>query len=94
VFDLRTDTVVIADFGMACGQNKGQLNPSIIRERQVVVDFSVGLKGSPFAEEATIRGARYIDPAAVFATNLNLQFRQLTGRDLPADAFEKGLEQN
>lgn len=94
VFDLRTDTVVIADFGMACGQNKGQLNPSIIRERQVVVDFSVGLKGSPFAEEATMRGARYIDPAAVFATNLNLQFRQLTGRDLPPDAFQKGLEQN
>ncbi|MFN9040311.1 MAG: hypothetical protein ACK5YO_28730, partial [Planctomyces sp.] len=37
------------------------------------------------------RGAQYIDPVSVFAANLNLQFRQLTGRDLPPDAFEKGL---
>ena len=91
VYDLRCDTLVLADPDMPCGLSKGQVNPGIIRERQVVVDLTVGLSGSPFAEEAAARGARYIDPASVFAANLNLQFRQLTGRDLPPNAFEKGL---
>ncbi|MFO1004120.1 MAG: type I 3-dehydroquinate dehydratase [Planctomycetaceae bacterium] len=91
VHDNRTDTLVIADFGMECGTAKGQLNPMIIRERMTVVDLSVGMAGSAFAEEARARGARYIDPLSVFATNLNLQFKQLTGRDLPEGAFQMGL---
>ena len=91
VHDLRTDTLVFADFGMSCGLLKGQANPTIIRERMTVVDLTVGLRGSAFADEAHARGARYIDPASVFAIQLNLQFRQLTGRDLPEDAFAKGL---
>jgi len=91
VHDIRTDTLVIADFGLECGMTKGQLNPSIIRERMTVVDLTVGMEGSVFAEEASVRGARYINPMSVFAAQLNLQFRQLTGRDLPEEAFVKGL---
>ncbi len=91
VHDLRTDTLVLADFGMECGLTKGLLNPSIIRERMTVVDLTVGMQGSGFAEEARARGARYIDPMSVFTSQLDLQFHQLTGRDLPEDAFAKGL---
>lgn len=91
VHDVRTDTLVLADFGMECGLGKGQINPSLIRERMTVVDLTVGMAGSDFAEEASARGARYLDPMSVFAAQLNLQFRHLTGRDLPSDAFAKGL---
>jgi len=91
VHDLRTDTLVLADFGMPCGPAKGQMNPTIIHERMTVVDLTAGSKGSVFAEEAKARGARYIDPASVFAVQLQLQFRQLTGRDLPEDAFAMRL---
>ena len=63
----------------------------VIRERMTVVDLTVGMLDSPFADEAIARGAKYIDPASVFAVQLNLQFRQLTGRDLPPEAFQKGL---
>lgn len=91
VFDLRADTVVIADYGMSSGLGKGQLNPSIIRERQTVVDLSAGMTGSEFAEEARLRGARYIDPASVFVEQIKLHFRLLTGRELPESAFQKGL---
>jgi 3-dehydroquinate dehydratase/shikimate dehydrogenase len=91
VYDLRCDTLVIADYGIPCGLTKGCLNPSIIRERQIVVDLSTGLRGAEFAEEAQARGARYIDPVTVFAARLDLQFRQLTGRGLPPDAFQQGL---
>ena len=76
---------------MPCGLAKGQLNPMVIRERMTIVDLTVGLQGSPFAEEAVARGAKYIDPASVFAIQLNLQFRQLTGRDLPEGSFQMGL---
>jgi 3-dehydroquinate dehydratase/shikimate dehydrogenase len=91
VFDLRADTVVIADYGMSCGPGKGQLNPAIIRERQTVVDLSAGITGSEFAEEARLRGARYVDPASVFVEQIKLHFRLLTGRELPETAFQKGL---
>ncbi len=91
VHDVRTDTLVLADFGLPCGLSKGQVNPSIIRERMTVVDLTVGLRGSPFADEAEARGAKYIDPTAVFAKQLGLQFQKLTGQPLPPEAFEKGL---
>jgi 3-dehydroquinate dehydratase / shikimate dehydrogenase len=91
VHDQRADTLVLADFGMSCGLAKGQVNPMMIRERMTVVDLTVGLNGSVFADEAVARGAKYITPASVFSRQLNLQFRQLTGRDLPVDAFAKGL---
>ena len=91
VYDLRCDTLVLADPDMPCGLSKGQVNPGIIRERQIVVDLTVGLSGSPFAEESAARGARYIDPSSVFAANLNLQFKQLTGKDLPPNSFERAL---
>jgi len=81
----------LGDLGLTCGQAKGQVNAMIMRERMTVVDLSVGLRGSTFAEEAHARGVRYIDPASVFAVQLNLQFQQLTGRELPEDAFAKGL---
>jgi 3-dehydroquinate dehydratase/shikimate dehydrogenase len=91
VYDQRCDTLVLADPDMPCGLSKGQVNPGIIRERQIVVDLTVGLSGSPFAEESAARGARYIDPASVFAANVNLQFKQLTGKDLPPNSFERAL---
>ena len=91
VQDVRTDVVVFADKGMSCGSAKGQVNPMMMRERMTVVDLTVALSGSAFAEEARSRGARYLDPVAVFAIQLNLQFHQLTGRDLPQNAFAEGL---
>lgn len=91
VHDARTDVVVFADRGMSCGLVKGQVNPMLMRERMTVVDLTVALSGSAFADEARSRGARYIDPVSVFAILLNLQFHQLTGRDLPQDAFVEGL---
>ncbi|MEJ7592443.1 MAG: hypothetical protein WKF77_12905 [Planctomycetaceae bacterium] len=57
VHDLRTDTLVLSDFGMPCGVAKGQANPTMIRERMTVVDLTVSLRGSPFADEAHARGA-------------------------------------
>lgn len=86
-----TDIVVLAAADIKCGVQRGQLNPSIIREGMTVIDLSEYPCESPFAEEARSRGAHYISPEAIFAGQLRLQFKMLTGLDLPAGAFERGL---
>ncbi|MCA9060827.1 MAG: type I 3-dehydroquinate dehydratase, partial [Planctomycetaceae bacterium] len=93
VHDVRMDTLVLADSTLTCGMNKGQLNPSVLRERLTVVDLVSYPRESTFAEEARARGCRYLEPSAVFASQLQTQFHTLTGRDLPEDAFRRGLLQ-
>jgi len=86
-----TDGVVLANSAIKCGVNRGELNPSLIRERMTVIDLTKFPGESPFAIEAQSRGATYVSPAAVFAEQLRLQFKALTQSELPASAFQKGL---
>lgn len=86
-----TDIIILASETIKCGLNRGELNPSLIREGMTVVDLSAYPQESPFAEEASARGAHYISPASIFATQLGIQFRTLTGIDLPENAFKRGL---
>ncbi len=87
IHDVRADTLVIADAGIACGTQRGELNPSIIREKMHVVDLTAYPHESLFCDEARTRGARLIQPEAVFRRQMQLQFRLLAGRDLPLDAL-------
>jgi 3-dehydroquinate dehydratase/shikimate dehydrogenase len=91
VHDVKSDVLVFADRGKTCGPAKGQINPTLIHERSILVDLTVPLRGSAFAEEARARGAHYIDPEIVFAIQLKLQFRHLTGRDLSEDLLLQEL---
>ena len=86
-----TDIVVLAGPEIKCGVNRGELNPSLIREGALVIDLTAYPAESAFAEEARSRGATYVSPAGVFAQQLQLQFKALTNMDLPATAFSKGL---
>ena len=87
-----TDIVVLASSKIKCGVGRGELNPSLIREGMTVIDLCDFPAESPFAEEARARGAHYVSPANVFARQLQLQFKTLTGTDLPPKAFERGLQ--
>ncbi|MEZ6043067.1 MAG: type I 3-dehydroquinate dehydratase [Planctomycetaceae bacterium] len=83
VYDLRIDTIAVAAEEVQCGSGRGQLNPGIIRERMTMVDLSGYPDDSRFAEESRARGARLISGSDVFQMQMRLQFRKLTGRDLP-----------
>ena len=85
------DTVILADGSVACGTGRSELNPSLLRERMTVIDLMKYPAESAIAEEARIRGCHYISPSLVFAFQLQTQFRFLTGRSIPLDAFQKGL---
>lgn len=86
-----TDGIVLADSSIKCGASRGELNPSIIRERMTVIDLTAYPGESKFAEEARSRGAIYVNPSAMFAEQLQLQFKALTNMDVPLAAFQKGL---
>ncbi len=88
------DGIVLADGSIKCGTGRGELNPSIIRERMTVIDLTQYPGESEFAEEARARGAVYVNPSAMFAEQLQLQFKALTNRDVPMSAFQKGLSED
>jgi 3-dehydroquinate dehydratase/shikimate dehydrogenase len=87
VHDVRADTLVLGDPGLPCGFGRGELNPSIIREKMTVVDFTDYPRESSFADEARSRGARYLSPAKIFDEQLREQFRKLAGRDPGEEAL-------
>lgn len=91
VHDIRADTLIVADSGLPCGTGKGELNPSILRERMTLIDLSAYPHSSLFVEEATARGARVIKPSHVFEAQLKVQFRLLSGRELPDDVVRAEL---
>ncbi|MEZ6121577.1 MAG: type I 3-dehydroquinate dehydratase [Planctomycetaceae bacterium] len=86
-----TDAIILAGREIRCGTGRGELNPSVIRERMTVIDLTAYPGESKFAEEARARGATFISPSAVFAEQLQLQFKTLTNMELPESAFAKGL---
>lgn len=86
-----TDIVVLAGSNIKCGTGRGELNPTLIRENSLVIDLTAYPGESKFAEESRSRGATYVSPAMIFATQLQHQFKTLTNMDLPASAVEKGL---
>ena len=94
VHSAMSDIVILAGSDITSGMNRGELNPSLIREGMTVIDLTRYPGESTFAEEARSRGANYIDPSSVFAEQLQLQFQTLTGREIPIGAFQKGLAAN
>lgn len=89
-----TDGIVLASSDIRCGGGRGELNPSLIRERMMVIDLSKYPGESQFAVEAQSRGAVYVNPSTMFVEQLQLQFKALTNMDMPAVAFQKGLAED
>lgn len=85
------DVIILTSGEIECGVGRGQLNPSLIREGLTVVDLTRYPLESPFAEESRARGAHYISPQAVFMKQLQIQFKMLTGNELPESAIQEGL---
>lgn len=88
IYTASTDTIVLASREIVKGTDRGQLNPSIIREGMTVIDLSAYPNESQFAVEARARGAIYVSAADVFRKHLRHQFKQLTNLELPDAAFD------
>jgi 3-dehydroquinate dehydratase/shikimate dehydrogenase len=93
VHSTHADVVILAGSDVTCGTQRAELNPSLIREGMTVIDLTRYPGESSFAEEARLRGAHYIDPSSIFGQQLQLQFKKLTGREIPISAFERALSE-
>lgn len=91
IHSLMIEGVVLTDASVKCGTGRGELNPSLLRERLTVIDLLSYPAESPIAEEARARGCHYVSPSMIFAGQLQNQFGYLTGKSLPLEAFQKGL---
>ena len=91
LYDTLADVLVIADRNLVSGQNQGNVNPSLLRANHMVLDVSDPPREHPLFVEARERGCRIIEPQAVYVDQINAQFKAITGKDLPAEAFAKGL---
>jgi 3-dehydroquinate dehydratase/shikimate dehydrogenase len=87
LYDTLTDAIIIGDRDLVAGQKQGNINPSLFKGSQYVVDASdPPVENSLFAE-ARDRGSKCISPREIFAEQIQAQFRALTGKDLPASAI-------
>lgn len=87
LYDTLTDAIIIADSRLEAGQKQGQINPSLFRGTQTVVDVSdPPVENSLFAE-ARDRGCKLVTPEKIFEEQLRAQFKPLTGKDLPESSF-------
>ena len=91
LYETLVDVIVIADRNLECGQHAGNVNPSLFRSSHAVLDVSDPPREHPLFVEARERGCKIIEPQAVYVDQLNAQFKAITGKDLPAEAFAKGL---
>ena len=91
LYDTLADVIVIADRNLVSGQNQGNVNPSLFRANHAVLDVSDPPREHPLFVEARERGCRVIEPQAVYVDQINAQFKAITGKELPAEAFAKGL---
>ncbi len=91
LYETLADVIVIADRTLECGQHAGNVNPSVFRPGQVVLDVSDPPREHPLFVEARERACRVVDPQAVYVDQLNAQFKAITSKEIPPEAFAKGL---
>lgn len=91
IHGIVNEAVVLTDGSVKCGNGRGELNPSLLREGLTVIDMLSYPAESSIGEEARARGCHYVSPSMIFACQLQTQFGYLTGKSLPLEAFQKGL---
>lgn len=91
VYSTLADVLVIADPELKCGAAHGSLNPSLLRPGMIVLDVSDPPLEHALFCEARERDCGLIEPEAIFAAQLSLQFKSIIRRELPLSAVQQGL---
>ena len=83
LYDTLADVVIISDPNLSIGHRKEQFNPSYLKETMTVLDLTNYPGTSVLEEEAKERGCRVIDPVEIALDQLAIQFKAVTGTDMP-----------
>ena len=93
LFGTLTDAIVIGDANLVAGQKQGNINPSLFKGSEYVVDASDPPIEHGLFLEAKDRGSKLVSPLEIFHEQMKAQFKALTGKELPeATLAEAGLE--
>jgi 3-dehydroquinate dehydratase / shikimate dehydrogenase len=91
IYSLMIEGIILADANVKYGTKRNELNFSVLRENMTVIDLMNYPAESAIADESRARGCRYISPSLIYASQLQTQFRYLTGKTISVEAFQRGL---
>lgn len=91
LYETLADVLIVADPNIQIGSKKGQINASVIKSSMTVLDLSDLPLETQMMNEARERGATTLDSATIYTSQINTQFKAITGKDLPESAFARGL---
>lgn len=87
LYDTLTDVVIIADPRLESGMKQGQINPSLFKPSQTIVDAADPPIENSLYVEARERKMKLISARRIFEEQCRAQFKALTGKDLPEQAL-------
>ena len=88
LYDTLADVVVIADPRVTAGVKQGQVNASLLKPTQTIVDAADPPQEHSLYAEARERGCgKLVGAAKIFGEQCRAQFKALTGKDLPEGAL-------
>ena len=92
IYDTVTEFLIYTDPDISVGQaSTRSLNPSILREHMTMMDVSRFPDESGLTDEGRARGCTVVEPTEIYVHQLTSQFKAITGKELPTDAFRDGL---
>jgi 3-dehydroquinate dehydratase / shikimate dehydrogenase len=91
IYEALADVLVFAHPAITIGHRKTELNPSILRPPQTVVDVSQLPDSSDFVREARERGCRVVEPRAIFDDWIAARFKAIAGAEFPAEVLQSVL---
>jgi 3-dehydroquinate dehydratase/shikimate dehydrogenase len=92
LYDTLADVVILADQRISFGHKKTEINLSYLRPQMTVLDVTQLPDDSPFTTEARQRGCQIVEPADVYIDQLSGQFKAITGKELPKEAYADIIE--
>lgn len=91
LYETLADAVIVADPRIEAGTKHGQINPSLFRPNMTVLDVSNLPVETTLMEEARGRGCRVIGSSSIYMEQISAQFKAITGKELPEQAYAQGL---
>jgi len=88
----RPDVLFVADRNVELGFATQSLNPLFLQHPLVVVDITTLFEETDLLVEARARGCRVVRPKYLLGEHLAVQFKAVTGQDLPDAAFQRAVQ--
>ena len=94
MYDTLSDVVIITEAEMEKGRLKQSFSTSYFRPGMTVMDLTDLPAETTLIKEARQRGCRIVEPTAIYADQLETQFKAITGQSIPPEAFVIGLSED